>query len=41
MRISYETARTDLLELVALGILKQDKKGKKYIYKFVGLRGYL
>lgn len=34
-KIAYETARTDLNELEALGFLAKFKKGKKYIYKFV------
>lgn len=33
-KISYETARTDLLELETLGFLKKHKKGKKYIFVF-------
>ncbi|OIJ14267.1 hypothetical protein BKP37_08810 [Anaerobacillus alkalilacustris] len=40
MKVSYETARTDLSELTELGIFKRDKKGKKYIYKYLGLKGY-
>ncbi len=40
MKVSYETARTDLSELVELGIFKKDKKGKRYIYKYLGLKGY-
>ena len=33
-KISYETARTDLLELEAMGFFKKSKKGKKYIFVF-------
>ncbi len=40
MKVSYETARTDLSELTELGIFRRDKKGKKYIYKYLGLKGY-
>lgn len=31
-KISYETARTDLLELETLGFFKKSKNGKKYIF---------
>lgn len=33
-KISYETARSDLLELEDLGFFKKIKKGKKYIFVF-------
>lgn len=33
-KISYETARTDLLELEIIGFFKKCKKGKKYIFIF-------
>ncbi|MCY6485507.1 Fic family protein [Clostridium aestuarii] len=33
-KISYETSRTDLNELVTLGFFKKTKVGKKYVYKF-------
>ena len=33
-KISYETARTDLLELETIGFFKKSKKGKKYIFIF-------
>lgn len=33
-RISYETARTDLQDLVTLGFFKKNKLGKKYVYRF-------
>ncbi|MDA8211293.1 MAG: Fic family protein [Clostridia bacterium] len=36
-KVVYETARTDLNELEALGFLTKFKQGKKYIYKFVAL----
>ena len=41
MKVSYETARRDLTELTELGILKKAKKGKKYIFKYLGLKGYM
>ncbi|MDA8228942.1 MAG: Fic family protein [Desulfitobacterium hafniense] len=41
LKVSYETARKDLTELEELGILKKLKKGNKYIFMFVGLKGYL
>lgn len=40
-RIAYETARRDLLELENLRILKKTKKGKKSIFVFQGLKGFL
>ena len=33
-KISYETARTDLLELETIGFFKKSKKGKKYVFIF-------
>ncbi|MCT4606568.1 MAG: Fic family protein [Marinisporobacter sp.] len=33
-KISYETARTDLLELETIGFLRKSKKGKKYLFIF-------
>lgn len=33
-KISYETARTDLLELETMGFFKKSKSGKKYIFIF-------
>lgn len=41
LRVSYETARRDLTELMELGIFKKAKKGKKFIFKYLGLKGYL
>lgn len=40
-KISYETARRDLMELESLGMFKKLKKGKKNIYIYLGLKGYL
>ncbi|WP_218838269.1 Fic family protein, partial [Bacillus sp. FJAT-45350] len=39
-KVVYETARRDLMELSELGIFKKVKKGKKHIFKYVGLKGY-
>ncbi|KOA19527.1 hypothetical protein CLHOM_21380 [Clostridium homopropionicum DSM 5847] len=33
-KISYETARTDLLELETIGFFRKSKKGKKFIFIF-------
>jgi Fic family protein len=33
-KISYETARTDLMELETMGFFRKSKKGKKYIFIF-------
>nr|WP_277398276.1 Fic family protein [Neobacillus citreus] len=41
MGVSYETARRDLSELSELGIFKKAKKGKKFIFKYLGLKGYI
>jgi Fic family protein len=41
MKVSYETARRDLVELSEIGIFKKTKKGKKFIFKYVGLKGYV
>lgn len=38
--VSYETARTDLVELSEIGVFKKVKKGKKYIYTYLGYDGY-
>lgn len=32
--MSYETARTDLLELETIGFFRKAKKGKKFIFIF-------
>lgn len=40
-KISYETARRDLQELEHLAILKKTKKGRKIIFIFQGLKGFL
>lgn len=40
-KISYETARRDLMELESLGMFKKLKKGKKNIFIYIGLKGYL
>ncbi|UYG93172.1 Fic family protein [Cytobacillus firmus] len=39
-KVSYETARRDMNELQELGIFKKAKKGKKFIFKYLGLKGY-
>jgi Fic family protein len=41
MNVSYETARRDLSELMELGLFKKAKKGKKFIFKFLGVKGYI
>ncbi len=33
-KVSYETARSDLMELEVLGFFKKSKKGKKYVFVF-------
>ncbi|AGL01828.1 hypothetical protein Desgi_2415 [Desulfoscipio gibsoniae DSM 7213] len=38
-KVSYETARQDLNKLESAGIFKKVKIGKKYIFKFIGLKG--
>lgn len=35
-RVAYESARSDLLELEALGLLTKERVGKKYIFHAVG-----
>jgi Fic family protein len=40
-KVAYETARKDLNELDGLGLVKKIKKGKKYIYIFQGMKGYM
>ncbi len=40
-KISYETARRDLFELNELNIVKKIKKGKKYIFIYQGVKGYI
>ena len=35
-KISYETARRDLMELATLGIMEKVKRGKKNIFKYIG-----
>ncbi|MFZ3591333.1 Fic family protein [Bacillus sp. DJP31] len=40
MKVSYETARRDLSELESLGIFKKMKNGKKFIFKYLGTKGY-
>lgn len=37
-RVSYETARQDLNKLLSVGLFEKVKVGKRYIYKFVGLK---
>lgn len=37
-KVSYETARQDLNKLESAGIFQKIKTGKKYIYKFIGLK---
>jgi len=32
-KVVYETARTDLLQLVEIGVLSKAKRGKKYVYR--------
>jgi Fic family protein len=39
-KVAYETARRDLTELESLGVFKKVKKGKKFIYKYLGIKGY-
>lgn len=41
MKVAYETARRDLTELAELGLFKKVKKGKKYIFKYLGIQGYM
>ncbi|QOY37167.1 Fic family protein [Anaerobacillus isosaccharinicus] len=41
MKVAYETARRDLTELTELGLFKKVKKGKKYIFKYLGVKGYM
>jgi len=41
MNVSYETARRDLTELAELGIFGKIRKGKKFIFKYLGLKGYM
>ncbi|HWO96701.1 MAG TPA: Fic family protein [Bacillus sp. (in: firmicutes)] len=41
MKVAYETARRDLTELAELGLFKKAKKGKKYIFKYLGVKGYM
>lgn len=38
--VAYETARKDLSELTELGIFKKAKKAKKFIYTYLGIKGY-
>lgn len=40
-KVAYETARADLSELESLGILNKLKKGKKFIFTYQGVKGYL
>lgn len=40
MKVSYETARRDLSELKELGIFRKVKKGKKFLFKYLGLKGF-
>ncbi|MGG1660517.1 Fic family protein [Brevibacillus sp. NRS-1366] len=39
-KVSYETARRELTELSELGILKKIRKGKKFIFTYLGLEGF-
>jgi Fic family protein len=32
-RVTYQTARTDLLGLASLGLLEQDQEGKKFVFR--------
>jgi Fic family protein len=41
MKVAYETARRDLTELTELGLFKKVKKGKKYIFMYLGVQGYM
>ena len=40
-KVSYETARKDLMSLEQIGVFKKVKKGKKNIFAFQGLKGFL
>lgn len=40
-KVSYETARKDLMSLEQIGLFKKVKKGKKNIFAFQGLKGFL
>ncbi|NMA69618.1 MAG: Fic family protein [Desulfitobacterium sp.] len=40
-KVSYETARRDLLELSELGFFTKHSKGKKFVFLYQGLGGYL
>lgn len=40
-KVSYETARRDMLELSQLGFFTKLKKGKKFVFLYQGLEGYL
>lgn len=39
--VAYETARKDLNELSDLGLMDKIKKGRKFIYIYRGMKGYL
>lgn len=39
--VSYETARKDLMSLEQIGLFKKVKKGKKNIFAYHGLKGFL
>lgn len=39
--VSYETARKDLMSLEQIGLFKKVKRGKKYVFAFQGLNGFL
>lgn len=41
MKVAYETARRDLTELAELGLFKKMKKGRKFIFKYLGIKGYM
>lgn len=40
LKVSYETGRRELSELVQLGLFRKAKKGREFIYKYVGAKGY-
>lgn len=41
MKVAYETARRDLTELAELGLFRKVKKSKKYIFMYLGIKGYI